>query len=137
MLKKLFLASIASAIVLPSIISPAVTEAAVVEPFKDISSNNPYYEIIHDMRDQGIISGYEDGNFRGNESISRKHAAALVSRAKSLPVKYPPVKFKDVSEKNAYFNDIQKLQQAGILHRIQKGIFIPTNRLHALKWRKY
>ncbi|WP_338657299.1 S-layer homology domain-containing protein (plasmid) [Sporosarcina psychrophila] len=26
-----------------------------------------------------IISGYENGTFRANESISRKHAAALVS----------------------------------------------------------
>nr|WP_285853411.1 S-layer homology domain-containing protein [Sporosarcina luteola] len=101
-------------------------EAAVKSPFKDVSKNSPYYEMVHEMRDRHIISGYENGEFRPTEVITRKHAAALVNRATKLPARKPFVPFKDVSTKNAFFNDIKKLQQAGIFEPDAKGNFYPN-----------
>lgn len=124
MRNKLFLAALASVVVVvPVMVAPA--EAAVEKTFKDVSKANPYFDIIHEMRDLNIINGYEDGTFRPGESVSRKHAAALVSRTKDLPITEGFVKFKDVSEGNAYFNDIKKLQQAGIFGPDAKGNFNP------------
>ena len=74
----------------------------------------------------GIISGYENGEFRPTESISRKHAAALVNRATKLKATEPFVPFKDVSTKNAFFNDVKKLQQAGIFEPDAKGNLYPN-----------
>lgn len=126
--KKAFLATLAAVVTIPVAVAPFQTEAAVAKPFKDISKANPYYEIIHEMRDKGIISGYEDGTFKPNESISRKHAAALISRAKgsSLPKPKQPYLFKDVSKANPYFVNIQQLQQAGIIEPDAKGNFYPN-----------
>ena len=73
-----------------------------------------------------IISGYENGEFRPTESISRKHAAALVNRATKLKATEPFVPFKDVSTKNAYYNDVKKLQQAGIFEPDAKGNLYPN-----------
>ncbi|WP_338657303.1 S-layer homology domain-containing protein (plasmid) [Sporosarcina psychrophila] len=126
MKNKLFIATLAFAVTIPAIIVPVQAEAVVKTPFKDVTTKSPYYDIIHTMRDQGIVSGFEDGTFRANESISRKHAAALVSRAKKLPAVKPFVKFKDVSESNTYFNDIKKLQQAGIFVADAKGNLNPN-----------
>jgi len=126
MKNKLFIASLAFGVTTAAIIVPVQTEAVVKTPFKDVTTKSPYYDIIHTMRDQGIVSGFEDGTFRANESISRKHAAALVSRAKKLPAVKSFVKFKDVSESNPYFNDIKKLQQAGIFKADAKGNFNPN-----------
>lgn len=120
---KMFIATMAAAIAVPVIVLPMQAEAAVKSPFKDVSKNSPYYEIIHEMRDQYIISGYENGDFRPNEVITRKHAAALVNRATKLPATKPFVPFKDVSTKNAFFNDVKKLQQAGIFEPDSKGNF--------------
>lgn len=54
---KMFSATMAAAIAVPAIVLPMQAEAAVENPFKDVSKNSPYYEIIHEMRDQHIISG--------------------------------------------------------------------------------
>lgn len=126
MKNKLFIATLAATIAIPAVIAPIQADAAVKNPFKDVSKNSPYYDIIHEMRDLKIISGYENGLFKPSEAISRKHAAALVSRAKNLPATKPFVKFKDVSEENSYFNDVKKLQQAGIFEPDSKGNFNPN-----------
>ena len=117
---------VALAIAMSVAVIPVQTEAAVKNPFKDVSKNNPYYEIVHEMRDKRIISGYENGEFRPTESISRKHAAALVNRATKLKATKPFVPFKDVSTKNAFFNDVKKLQQAGIFEPDAKGNLYPN-----------
>ena len=127
--KTLFMAVLASSIVIPAMVVPIQADAAVQKPFKDVKESSPYYDIIHEMRDQGIISGYENGTFKASETITRKHAAALVSRAKDLPIVEPFVKFKDVSEMNASFNDVKKLQQAGIFAPDSKGNFNPNKAL--------
>ena len=122
MLKMIVAASIAISVT----VFPVQAEGAVKNPFKDVSKNSPYYEIVHEMRDKRIISGYENGEFRPTESISRKHAAALVNRATKLKATEPFVPFKDVSTKNAYFNDVKKLQQAGIFEPDAKGNLYPN-----------
>lgn len=94
--------------------------------FKDVAKTNPYYEIIHQMRDQKIISGYENGMFKPNENIQRKHGAALVSRAVELPATTSYVAFKDVSTSNANHAAIKELQMAGIFKADSKGNFNPN-----------
>lgn len=116
----------AAAVVVPAIVLPMQVEASVENPFKDVSTNSAYYEIVHEMRDRGIISGYENGEFRPTEVITRKHAAALVNRATKLKATKPFVPFKDVSTKNAFFNDVKKLQQAGIFEPDSKGNLYPN-----------
>ncbi|MCG3088358.1 S-layer homology domain-containing protein [Sporosarcina cyprini] len=116
----------AAAILVPALIVPIRAEADVINPFTDVSKNSPYYELIHEMRDRHIISGYENGEFRPTEVITRKHAAALVNRAVKLPATKKFVPFKDVSPKNAFYNDIKKLQQAGIYEPDAKGNLNPN-----------
>lgn len=120
---------IIAALTVPVIVAsiPTLTDAAV-QPFKDISKNSPYYEIIHKMSQKGIISGFEDGTFKPEQAITRKHAAALVSRAKdgSLPVQSKAYQFKDVSKSNPNYDDIRKLQQAGIFEPDKNGNFHPN-----------
>lgn len=126
MKNKMLKTAMAMAIAVSVAVIPVQTEAAVKSPFKDVSKNSPYYEIVHEMRDSHIISGYENGEFRPTESISRKHAAALVNRATKLKATEPFVPFKDVSTKNPFFNDIKKLQQAGIFEPDAKGNLYPN-----------
>jgi len=116
-------------LMLPILMMPTGAEATVKDPFSDVSKNNPYFEMVHEMRDQKVISGYPDGTFKPKEKINRKQAAALVNRIVKLPARKKFVAFKDVSAKNPYFNDIQKVQQAGIFEPDAKGNFYPNKQI--------
>lgn len=126
MKNKLWKMVMVAVLIIPVLIMPAGVEAAVKNPFSDVSTNNPYFEMIHEMRDQKVISGYPDGTFKPKEKINRKQAAALVNRIVKLPARKKFVAFKDVSTKNPYFNDIKKVQQAGIFEPDAKGNFYPN-----------
>jgi len=119
-----------STLAMSAMVAPFVTTVEANQgKFTDVTTKYWAHDIIHEMRDKNVISGYPNGTFKPNEPISRKHAAALVSRAKDLPVVAQFVKFKDVSVNNAYFNDIKKLQQAGIFAPDSKGNFNPNQPL--------
>ena len=46
-------------------------ESAPESPFKDIDSSHPYFKQILELYERRILSGYEDGNFRPNEQLTR------------------------------------------------------------------
>lgn len=48
--------------------------------FKDVSTTNPFSNEIERLYNAGIISGYEDNTFRGNNNITRAESAALIKR---------------------------------------------------------
>jgi|GEM_PF-5564992 len=145
MRNKLFMATIAAAIAVPVMVAPipthyaeaAGTKGTVVlanNPFKDVKVNSPYYKIIHEMRDAGIIQGYEDSTFRPDTTISRQHAAALVSRAlkindltleKTKEFKQP----KDLRTDSPFYNDIKDLVEAGLLELDSQGNVNPNKPL--------
>lgn len=132
MKKNLFIMSLAIAVAIPAlVVSFPIDVDAATSSFKDVPKNSPYYDNINEMAGLKIISGYGDGTFRPNEVITRKHAAALVNRArgKTLPQAVKFVKFKDVSEKHANYNDIKALQQAAIFVPDAKGNFNPNQAL--------
>lgn len=129
MSKRLFLMTMAVAVTVPVMVASSPVDAAKeAKVFKDVSKASPYYDIIHEMGNSGIISGFEDGNFKPNQAITRKHASALVNRAKggSLPVKEKAYQFKDVSKNSPNYGDVRVMQQAGIFSADKNGNFNPN-----------
>ena len=49
-------------------------------PFKDVDASYPFYKEIVWMYQQGITTGYPDGTFRPNDSVSREAMAAFFYR---------------------------------------------------------
>lgn len=140
MSRKQFMVAIAAAITIPALVvsSSPVSEVQTADAsvkafktFKDVPKTHQYYVSVMEMAKQGIVYGYTDGTFKPNEPISRKHAAALVNRAKgkSLPQTHKFVKFKDVNEKSPNFEDIKRLQMAGLFTPDAKGNFNPNKPL--------
>lgn len=132
---KLLLASLAALVAIPSAVYavPAndVKAAEVDENtshkvvFKDVPSNDPYFEIINEMNQLGYISGYPDGTFKPADKISRKHVAALLSRVLPLEPVREAKEFKDVPKTHLYYENIQRVQRAGIMTGDQNGNFNP------------
>ncbi|KOY83653.1 S-layer homology domain-containing protein [Lysinibacillus macroides] len=86
-------------------------------------------EMIEALATQGIIQGYEDGTFRPNESISRQHVAALVTRAFSFESVRTTDDLSDVTPMNPYYGAIRTLQQAGMIDGTEEGLFLPTEKM--------
>lgn len=130
MTKKVFLASLAAAIAIPTAVFAIPTDAEVSAKsvqadknisipaegvFKDLSNKNPYFEIINDMHKSGYISGYPDGTFKSSEKINRKHVAALLTRVLPLEPIRDTKEFKDVPKTHPLHDIIQRVQRAGIM----------------------
>jgi len=70
---KFLLGAMAMGVATASIVVPVTTETAHADyktPFKDIKKTHVYYDILHQMRDQGIITGYGDGTFKPDVKIT-------------------------------------------------------------------
>ncbi len=66
--------------------------------FKDVAASNKYFNIIQRLTNAGIIVGYEDNTFRGNNNITRAEAASLIKRV------YMDIKTSDGSNYLTKFN---------------------------------
>ena len=60
-----------------------LTEKGTV-PFTDVQSGSWYYDAISIAVKAGYCSGYEDGTFKPNATITRAEAAVMISLAKGL-----------------------------------------------------
>ncbi|MEO4055184.1 S-layer homology domain-containing protein [Solibacillus sp. CAU 1738] len=124
---KIVLMAMALSLTTPVIIAPTTTDAATyTKLFKDVTKKNPNFDVIHMMAEKGVISGYPDGTFKPNQTLSRKHAAALITRTvKTLPKTSTFKAPKDLSINNAYYSDIKNLMEAGLLELDKKGNINP------------
>lgn len=83
--------------------------------FKDIPTNHSLKIEIDYLVQQGVIGGYQDGTFKPNHFIQKKHIAKMMAKALNLPknnLKHP--NYKDVSRNHPYYEDIAALYTAGI-----------------------
>ncbi|WP_342534109.1 S-layer homology domain-containing protein [Lysinibacillus sp. FSL K6-0057] len=72
-------------------------------------------EIVEELAILKIIQGYEDGTFRPNEPISRMHVAVLFARAFEFESIRSAKAFSDIATNHVYYEEINTLQQAGII----------------------
>ncbi|WP_042475472.1 putative Ig domain-containing protein [Bacillus ndiopicus] len=82
--------------------------------FSDISTHWSN-EMIEEIAALDIIKGYPDGTFRPNEPILRKHIATMITRALDLKPIRDITSFSDVLPTHPYYEEIQLLQQAGVV----------------------
>lgn len=117
-------------IALTGLIATIPTVAFADTPtFKDVPTQHVYHDTIVDMASRSIINGYEDGTFKPNESITRKHAAALINRVVELPKVEEFEQPNDLTTKNAYYNDLKALVEADLLDLDTKGYINPNTPL--------
>lgn len=105
----------------------ASTQTVTVKLFNDVSAKHTYATEIYTMKDKNIITGYEDNTFRPSETITRKHAAALIYRAvqsEKLTASKATQTFKkpsDILSTSTYYNAIKYLMERGLLKADSKN----------------
>lgn len=98
--------------------------------FKDVPLSYAYATEIYFLRDRGVINGDTDGTFNPGNSLSREHAAVILSRAFSLPpAEEARNSFSDVPKTHRYYNEISAIANANIVGGYSDGTFNPTGQL--------
>ncbi|KXH84051.1 S-layer homology domain-containing protein [Sporosarcina sp. HYO08] len=92
--------------------------------FKDVGKSQKASGYIASAVEKGIISGYSNGTFKPEASISRGEMAIILSRAFNLSF-HSFFRFKDVGESTAAFEHIQRLAAASITAGYPDGTFQP------------
>ncbi|WP_143560819.1 S-layer homology domain-containing protein [Sporosarcina sp. P26b] len=109
---------------------PPIVENPSTELFKDVPLSYAYATEIYFLRDRGIINGDTDGTFDPGNTLSREHAAVILSRAFNLPpVEQARREFSDVPKTHRYYNEISAIANANIVGGHSDGTFNPTGQL--------
>ncbi len=73
--------SIVSALTTALVVGAASTTFAAANPFEDVAADHWAYDAIAQLAADGIVEGYGDGTFRGDQEITRYEMAQMVARA--------------------------------------------------------
>lgn len=95
--------------------------------FSDVPEYSPNSGYIQSAVEQGIIKGYDDGEFKPNVKVTRGQMAIFIARAFNLPS--GDYTFKDVPKNNIAYEAVQQLVAAGITNGYDDGTFRPSNKL--------
>ncbi len=96
--------------------------------FSDMTGNEWYAEAVYTLSKLGIVQGYGDGTFRGNDSISRAAFTAIASRflkANGLTLT-GSAQFSDVPETHWAHNVIARAASYGWIGGYEDGTFRPA-----------
>ena len=107
-------------------------------PFSDVSEGDCdwYYEAVWFVREQGLMSGYSDGQFAPEDTLSRSQLAQILFNKEGRPA----VNYGDVSTDRWYTEAVRWAAGQGIVSGYGDGTFGPNDpitreQLAVMLWR--
>ena len=73
--------SIISAILASLVVGTVSTTFAASNPFSDVPSDSWAYDAVTTLASDGVIDGYPDGTYKGQNTMTRYEMAQIVARA--------------------------------------------------------
>ena len=73
--------SIVSTLTTALLAGTAATGFAAANPFADVPADHWAYDAVTQLAKDGVIEGYGDGSYRGDQQITRYEMAQMVARA--------------------------------------------------------
>ncbi|PID23877.1 S-layer homology domain-containing protein [Sporosarcina sp. P7] len=107
-----------------ALVASAVAPVAMAATFTDVKDNNSHKEAIDALSNAGVISGYEDGTFKPNKTLTRSDVVKLmgkwlVSEGYKVPTDYKTKpRFSDLKTTS---ND-ELLQMSALVY--DNGVFV-------------
>lgn len=97
-------------------------------PYPDVATSNGHYRAIVWMERQDITSGYPDGTFRPQATVTRGQMAAFLYRAAGRPAYTPPARspYPDVSTSHSFYKQIAWMRARNITSGYADGRFGPS-----------
>ncbi|MFP3919936.1 S-layer homology domain-containing protein [Lysinibacillus telephonicus] len=123
---KIYTATVASSIVASALLLTPVQAESI--SFKDVSTSSSYYASINQLVELGAISGYPDGTFRPDESLTRGQAAKIIAQVLQLDgATATDPKFTDVPKSHQYYKAISALAESKIIGGYDDNTFKVNN----------
>ena len=99
----------------------------VRSPFKDIRPGDPFYKEVSWLASKGITTGWSDGTFRPNDSISREAMAAFLYRMAGSPAYTPSARspFTDYPRGSSFYKEVSWLAKEEITTGWSDGTYRP------------
>ncbi|KAB8288624.1 deoxyribonuclease [Bifidobacterium ramosum] len=101
----------------------AMPASAAQTSLHDINNGTPHYEDVRWLVESGISTGWNDGTFRGMNSVTRQDMAAFLHRLAGSPNVSGTNPFKDVTSATPHYADIIWLASTGISTGWSDGTF--------------
>ena len=89
---------------------------------KDVNSSTWCYKYVMELTDQNVISGYTDGSFKPNSTVTYGAALKLIMLAAGYPEQAP-------TGKNVFSGYLSRAQADGIVTRSNVNLSTPITRL--------
>src|SRR5699024_7335614 len=98
-------------------------------PFPDANPGSWYYDVVVDMKNQGIMTGMDTGMFEPATTLSRAHCATTLDRSAGSPsVSYKKV-FPDVGDGQFYTKPVIWANSVSVITGYENGKFGPVDSL--------
>ncbi|WAL62633.1 S-layer homology domain-containing protein [Thermocoleostomius sinensis] len=97
--------------------------------FSDISSDYWAREFIQELANRGVISGFPDGSFRPNDSVTRAQFAAMVRQAFRRSAVRGSTRFVDVPANYWAADAIREAYTMGFLSGYPNNVFRPDENI--------
>lgn len=106
-----------------------LTSSSAPVEFRDTSSNWAA-GYIGALAEKGIVTGYADGSFKPNATISRAEMVAIISRVMNLSVlsSGAQTSYTDVSSEHWAADAIQQASSAGLVQGVSATSFAPNSK---------
>lgn len=122
------LGNLLAVLILSILLMPTIGEAKQL--FTDVGDQHAAKKEIDYLAQQKIISGYSNGTFGVNDSITRLQASIMLVRALQLPTaNRPDPKLKDILNTHSGYAMVATVVDAGIMTGKKDGSFAPYESL--------
>lgn len=102
---------------------------AAAQSFSDVTEKTSGHEAIGVLSDQGIITGFPDGTFRPDDSITRAESAAVIVRMAGYATDDTASVYSDVADAFWGKSYIMAATREGVLNGMGNGLFAPQDKV--------
>lgn len=115
----------------------AVSDPLNVKTFTDVSESNPHYDAIRYLYSQGVITGYGDGTFKPDATVTRAEALKMILSGIQKNLENTGVlPFSDVVSDAWYSDYVSTAYEDGIVNGYPDGTFGPGNTVNKAEFFK-
>ncbi len=113
-----------------------VIEVDAESRFKDIRTNNKYYDAIEYLADEGVISGYDDKTFRPNQTVTRVEALKFIFEGTKANLEGGDLSFSDLDDSPWYSEYLFTAMKKNVVKGYDDGSFKPHKTVNKAEFLK-
>lgn len=110
------------------LVGMVLSNTVMAAEYYDVPQHSGYYNAVSYLSEQGILTGYGDGYFLPENTITRAEAATVIARGAGLEeMLIYEARFIDVDYEHWAFANITRATDAGIISGMGDGSFRPDD----------